>query len=50
MEKGEKPRVVLLCHSEVISEVDLHSAGGYSGYGKALIFDPAHPQGLCLAW
>ena len=25
-------------------------AGRYSGYGKVLIFDPAHPHGLCLAW
>ena len=47
---GEKTCVVLICHSEVISEVDLLSAGGYSGYGKVLIFDPAHPHGLCLAW
>lgn len=47
---GGKNCVVLLCHSEVISEVDLLSAGGYSGYGKVLIFDPAHPHGLCLAW
>ena len=22
----------------------------YSGYGKVLLFDPAHPHGLCLAW
>ena len=47
---GEKTCVVLICHSEVISEVDLLSAGGYSGYGKVLLFDPAHPHGLCLAW
>ena len=47
---GEKNCVVLLCHSEVISEVDLLSAGGYSGYGKVLVFDPAHPHGHCLAW
>ena len=25
-------------------------AGRYSGYGKVLIFGPAHPHGLCLAW
>ena len=47
---GKETCVVLLCHSEVISEVDLLSAGGYSGYGKVLLFDPAHPHGLCLAW
>ena len=47
---GREECVVLICHSEVISEVDLLSAGGYSGYGKVLLFDPAHPQGLCLAW
>ena len=22
----------------------------YSGYGKVLIFGPAYPHGLCLAW
>lgn len=47
---GGKTCVVLICHAEVISEVDLLSAGGYSGYGKVLLFDPAHPHGLCLAW
>lgn len=47
---GREECVVLLCHAEVISEVDLLSAGGYSGYGKVLLFDPAHPHGLCLAW
>lgn len=47
---GGKTCVVLICHAEVISEVDLLSAGGYSGYGKVLLFGSAHPHGLCLAW
>lgn len=42
--------VVLLCHGEVISEVDLLAAGGYAAYGKAVVFDADHPLGLCLAW
>ena len=42
--------VVLVCHGEVISEVDLLAAGNYAAYGKAIVFDAAHPQGLCLAW
>lgn len=42
--------VVLLCHGEVISEVDLLTAGGYAAYGKAVVFDADHPLGLCLAW
>ena len=45
------PRLLLPTHTwRFISEVDLLSAGGYSGYGKVLLFDPAHPHGLCLAW
>lgn len=41
---------VLLCHAEVISEVDLLAAGDCAAYGKAIVFDAGHPQGLCLAW
>lgn len=48
--KNGGERVVLLCHSEVISEVDLLAAGGYSGYGKALVFSPQKREGLCLTW
>lgn len=42
--------VVLLCHAEVISEVDLLAAGEHAAYGKAIVFDAENPQGLCLAW
>lgn len=42
--------VVLLCHAEVISEVDLLAAGGHAAYGKVIVFDAENPQGLCLAW
>ena len=42
--------VVLACHGEIISEVDLLSAGGYAGYGKLLVFDDGAPRGVCLAW
>lgn len=50
IEKGGARTVVLACHAELISEVDLLSAGGYSGYGKLLVFSDKHPRGLCLAW
>jgi len=48
--KAGRETVLLCCHAEVISEVDLLAAGGYSGYGKMLVFTPEMPQGLCLAW
>lgn len=41
---------VLLCHTEVISHVDLLRAGSCEGYGKVLVFGPDLPQGLCLGW
>lgn len=47
--KDEQETVVLACHAEIISEVDLLTAGGYAGYGKMLVFSAQYPQGLCLA-
>lgn len=42
--------VIIVCHTEVIAEVDLLAAGGYTGYGRVLVFGPGCEQGLCLAW
>lgn len=43
--------VVLLCHSEVVSEVDLLEAGNYKGYGKAVVFGDNFPKdGEVLEW
>lgn len=50
IEKDGERYTILLCHGEVISEVDLLAAGGYMGYGKALVFSKEHPDGLCLTW
>ena len=48
--KQGKEITVLISHAEVISEVDLLCANGYNGYGKALVFTPEDPQGVCLTW
>ena len=50
IEKDGRSAVVILCHGEVISAVDLLEAGGYSGYGKLLVFTQDEPDGICLAW
>ena len=50
IEKSGKTAVVILCHGEVISAVDMLAAGNYYGYGKLLVFTQDQPQGLCLAW
>lgn len=47
---GAQEAVVLACHGEVISEVDLLCAGPYAGYGKCLVFTPENPLGHCLTW
>lgn len=47
---GGQEWVLIVVHQEVISEVDLFSAGGYSGYGKILLFGSDSLQGTCLAW
>lgn len=48
--KDGEETVVLICHQEVISEVDLLSAADYKGYGKIIVFNKQHPSGLVLAW
>ncbi len=48
--KNGEETVVLLCHQEIISEVDLLCVGAYRGYGKVIVFDSAHPTGTVLAW
>lgn len=48
--KAGQETVVLACHGEIISEVDLLEAGGCSGYGKLLVFTGGAPRGTCLAW
>lgn len=50
IEKAGRRTVVLVCHSEVISEVDLLEAGGCTGYGKVLVFTGDPRRGTCLAW
>lgn len=50
VEKNGEACTVLACHAEVISEVDMLSAGGYAGYGKLLVFSDSAPDGVCLAW
>lgn len=48
---GDRDYTVLACHEEIISDVDLLSAGGRAGYGKVLVFGEGMPEhGLCLAW
>ena len=48
--KDGRQTVVVACHGEVISEVDLLAAGGCEGYGKLLVFTGGCKRGLCLAW
>lgn len=48
--KDGRETVVLACHGEVISEVDLLEAGGCTGYGKLLVFTGDPRRGACLAW
>lgn len=50
VEKAGAVYTVIACHAEVISEVDLLSAGGKAGYGKLLVFGPGMEDGLCLAY
>lgn len=47
---NEEEYVVIFCHEEIISEVDLISAGGYSSYGKVLLFSNKNPKGICLQY
>lgn len=48
--RGEEEFVLILCCEEVINGVDLVSAGGYSSYGKVLLFSREHPAGRCLQY
>ena len=48
--KDGRQTVVVACHGEAISEVDLLAAGGCEGYGKLLVFTGGCKRGLCLAW
>ncbi|SHO47599.1 alginate lyase family protein [Anaerocolumna xylanovorans] len=47
---GEEEFVLILCYEEVINGVDLVSAGGYSSYGKVLVFSKDNPAGQCLQY
>lgn len=47
---GDREWVLILVHKEVISEVDLFTSCGYSGYGKTLLFSAEYAEGLCLSW
>ena len=48
--KNDKEMVVILCHDEIISAVDMLEAEGYYGYGKVLVFSEDQPEGVCLEW
>lgn len=48
--KDDKEMVVILCHNEIISAVDMIEAEGYYGYGKTLVFSQHQPEGICLEW
>ena len=37
--------VVIVCHQELISEVDIFTAGGYESYGKLMVFTPECAEG-----
>lgn len=47
---NDREWVLIMVHHEVICQVDLLSAGGYSGYGKTILFGEPCCDGLCLAW
>lgn len=42
--------VVIFSHEEIISEVDLLTAGSYSGYGRVLYFSDRCKEGRCLQY
>lgn len=48
--RGEKRAVVMHRSGDAVPPAALLRAGGYEGYGRAILFDNAHPDGLCLAW
>ncbi len=47
--QGER-YVVLCCHGECFSGVELFDVGGFSGYGQAIVFSDSRPDGVVLAW
>lgn len=47
---NERSHTVIMVFDEIISEVDYFQAGGYTGYGKVMVFSPQEPEGICLAW
>ena len=42
--------VVITCHQELISEVDIFTAGGYESYGKLMVFTPESREGEVLQY
>lgn len=48
--RGKEEYVLIFCHEEIISEVDLIEAGGYKGYGRVLLFSPENEDGICLQY
>ncbi len=42
--------VVLCCHGECFSGVELFDVGGFSGYGQVIVFSDENPEGTVLAW
>ncbi|MEG1153451.1 MAG: alginate lyase family protein [Ruthenibacterium sp.] len=48
--KDGREITLMISHGEAISEVDMLCANGQHGYGKALLFTPEQPKGICLAW
>ena len=42
--------VVIVCHQELISEVDIFTAGGYESYGKLMVFMPECAEGEVLQY
>ncbi|MEG1549368.1 MAG: alginate lyase family protein [Ruthenibacterium sp.] len=48
--KDGREITLIISHGEAVSEVDMLCANGRHGYGKALLFTPENPKGVCLAW
>lgn len=48
--RGDKKAVVMLRCGDAVPPHAMLRAGEYEGYGRAILFDDIHPDGLCLAW
>ena len=48
--KNGTEHVVILCHQELISEVDYFEAGGFSSYGKTMVFSSRNREGICVQY